>query len=102
MWSTAEPVVRDWMTRNLGPVGRLEDAADGAMSLGRFVGVVPDPLNRTADLARRADELTRNGIVLSPETVAAIGRAEGQGNRGMALALWIIAALLAVLVYQVW
>ena len=30
MWSTAEPVVREWMTRNLGPAGKLEGAAHGA------------------------------------------------------------------------
>ena len=29
MWSTAEPVVREWMTRNLGPAGKLESAAQG-------------------------------------------------------------------------
>src|SRR5205085_2380918 len=30
MWATAEPVVREWVERHLGPVGRLEDAAAGA------------------------------------------------------------------------
>ena len=29
MWTTAEPVVREWMTRNLGPAGRLESAGPG-------------------------------------------------------------------------
>ena len=29
MWSTAEPVVREWMERNLGPAGKLEGAAQG-------------------------------------------------------------------------
>ena len=27
MWTTAEPVVREWIARNLGPAGRLESAA---------------------------------------------------------------------------
>ena len=26
MWTTSEPVVRDWIERHLGPVGRIEDA----------------------------------------------------------------------------
>ena len=30
MWTTAEPVVREWIARHLGPAGRLEDAAQGA------------------------------------------------------------------------
>jgi ubiquinone biosynthesis protein len=29
MWTVAEPVVREWIERNLGPAGRLEDAAEG-------------------------------------------------------------------------
>jgi ubiquinone biosynthesis protein len=40
MWSTAEPVVREWIARNLGPVGRLEDAVEGAGEIGRFFGEV--------------------------------------------------------------
>ncbi|MBA4333823.1 MAG: 2-polyprenylphenol 6-hydroxylase, partial [Methylobacterium sp.] len=33
MWSTAEPVVRDWITQNLGPLGRVQEAGRGAGSL---------------------------------------------------------------------
>jgi ubiquinone biosynthesis protein len=40
------------------------------------------------------DEMTRDGLVLSPETVEAIGRAEARRNRWMTLALWAIALLL--------
>ena len=28
MWTTAEPVVADWIERNLGPAGRVEQAGD--------------------------------------------------------------------------
>ena len=41
MWSTAEPVVREWMERTLGPAGRIEDAAGGVAEVGKFIGVVP-------------------------------------------------------------
>src|SRR5207302_4223370 len=37
MWATAEPVVRQWIERNLGPAGRIEDAAEGAVEVGRFL-----------------------------------------------------------------
>ena len=30
MWATADPVVREWITRHLGPAGRLEQAAAAA------------------------------------------------------------------------
>ena len=38
MWSTAEPVVREWIERNLGPAGRIEDAGESLAELGRFAG----------------------------------------------------------------
>ena len=35
--------------------------------------------------------MTRDGLVLSPETVEAIGKAEARRNRWQTLALWVIA-----------
>jgi ubiquinone biosynthesis protein len=97
MWTASAPVVKEWIARNLGPIGRVEDVTDGALGVGRFLGAVPDLLSRSAVLARRVDELTQGGFVLAPATVEAIGRAEGRGNRSLAAAMWIIAALLAAL-----
>jgi ubiquinone biosynthesis protein len=99
MWSTAEPVVREWIARNLGPVGRLEDAVEGAGEIGRFVGQVPGLLTRTGTLLDQFDDITRDGLVLSPETVSAIGAAEARRSRWTAIALWVIAALLAWVVW---
>ena len=41
MWSTAAPVVREWMTRNLGPAGKLEGAAFGVGEIGHLVTRCP-------------------------------------------------------------
>jgi ubiquinone biosynthesis protein len=95
MWTVAEPVVREWMERHLGPGGRLELAAEGAMEVGRFLADVPELLSRGAVLVERLDVMTRNGLILAPETVADIGRAKARRNRWNVLALWVIAALLA-------
>jgi ubiquinone biosynthesis protein len=100
MWATAEPVVREWIERNLGPVGRLADAAQGAGEVGRFLGTVPGLLNRASTLADQVDAATRDGLVLAPQTVAAIGQAEARRNRWTAWALWVIAALLAVVIWK--
>ncbi len=70
--------------------------------VGRFFGEVPGLLNRGAALVEQLDTITRDGLVLAPETVAAIGRAEARRNRWTAAALWAIAALLAVLVVVMW
>ena len=95
MWSVADPVVREWIERHLGPAGKLEDVAEGAGEIGRFLGQVPGLLTRAGTLIDQFDDITRNGLVLSPETVEAIGRAEQRRNRWTTVALWTIAALLA-------
>jgi ubiquinone biosynthesis protein len=100
MWTVAEPVVREWIERHLGPVGRIEDAAGGALEVGRFLGDVPELLSRGASVLQQLDAVTRDGLVLAPETVADIGRAEARRNRWTAIALWVIAALLAWLIYR--
>jgi ubiquinone biosynthesis protein len=99
MWAVAEPVVREWIERNLGPVGRIEDAAEGAIEVGRALGDVPQLLSRGAALAEQIDAITRDGLVLAPQTVADIGRAQARRNRWTAAALWAVALLLVCLIY---
>jgi ubiquinone biosynthesis protein len=101
MWATAEPVVREWIERHLGPAGRLEDAAQGAGEVGKFLGDVPGLLGRAARITDQLDAATRDGLVLAPETVAAIGEAEARRNRWTTTALWVIAALLAIVIWKV-
>jgi ubiquinone biosynthesis protein len=99
MWAVADPVVREWIERHLGPVGRIEGAAEGAAGVGRFLGEVPGLLARGAALIEQLDAITRSGLVLAPETVAAIGRGEARRNRWHALGVWAIAFLLGWLIY---
>ncbi len=99
MWTAAEPVVREWMERHLGPAGKLETAAEGALEVGRFLAEVPSLLTRGADLLDRLDLMAQNGLVLAPETIADIGRSQMRRNRSTAVALWIIAGLLGWIGY---
>jgi ubiquinone biosynthesis protein len=101
MWKTADPVVREWIERNLGPIGKLEDAVEGAGEVGRFIGQVPGLLTRAGTLLDQLDDITRDGLVLSPDTVEAIGKAEARRNRWSTVALWVIAFLLAWIAWMV-
>jgi ubiquinone biosynthesis protein len=101
MWTVSEPVVREWMERHLGAAGRMENAAEGAFEVGRFLAGMPGLMSRGAAMMEQLDAITRDGLVLAPETVSAIGRAEARRSRWTALALWAIAALLLILVWQV-
>jgi ubiquinone biosynthesis protein len=94
MWSTAEPVVREWITRHLGPAGKLEGAAQGVSELGRFVAGVPALLSRGARVLDQLDAMTRDGLLLSPQTIAEFDEAERGRFRWTLAALWAIAALL--------
>ena len=88
MWATAEPVVREWIERHLGPAGRLEDVAQGAGEVGKFLGDVPGLLGRAArspisSMPRRAtgwcSRPKRSRRSARPRRGAAAGRASRCG-----------------------
>ena len=45
-----------------------------------------------AIVLEQLEAMTREGVRLSPETIAAMGRTEGRKTRWRTIALWIIAA----------
>jgi ubiquinone biosynthesis protein len=94
IWTTAEPVAREWIGRNLGPTGRLESAARGAGEIGHFLAGMPGLLQRALRIAEQIDLATREGVTLSPQTVAAVAQAERRRQRWQTIALWVIAVLL--------
>ena len=100
IWTTSEPVVREWVERHLGPVGRIEEAAVELGGIGRMIGTAPALLSRAAATLERFDAQTREGLVLAPETVAAMGRSEARNWRWATLALWVIAGLIAIWLFR--
>jgi ubiquinone biosynthesis protein len=50
-------------------------------------------------VAEQLDAITRDGLVLAPQTVADIGHAQARRNRWTAAALWTIALLLGWVIY---
>jgi ubiquinone biosynthesis protein len=92
IWKIADPVVREWIERNLGPVGRLQSAASGAGEVARVLAGVPAIATRAVAVLENLEVLTREGVHLSPRTIAAMGHSEGRKSRWRTVALWIIAA----------
>ncbi|WP_029005428.1 2-polyprenylphenol 6-hydroxylase [Azorhizobium doebereinerae] len=97
MWTTAAPVVEDWIAQNLGPVGRLQQAGSGIGEIGRFVFDAPALLTRAGRVISQLDEATRDGLHLSRETLDGIGAAEARRAFWGNAALWVIALALVVL-----
>jgi ubiquinone biosynthesis protein len=96
MWTVSEPVIREWMERNLGPAGRMEQAVEGLQSLGRLAGELPELAARAERLSREFDQMGERGIKLDPATVADIGRAEAREGRWGRIALIVIAVVVVI------
>jgi ubiquinone biosynthesis protein len=92
IWKTADPVVREWIERNLGPIGRIQGALSGAGELGHLLSKLPEIANRTVTVLEQMEDMTREGHFLSPETIEALGRKEAQKARVSTIALCVIAA----------
>jgi ubiquinone biosynthesis protein len=101
MWTTAEPVVRDWIERNLGPLGRIEEVGRGALSLATMIGHLPTLANRAETLAQQLSEASEKGFPLDARSIVEIGRAEARRNRWGNLALWVIAGVFIALALRV-
>nr|MBA3518626.1 ubiquinone biosynthesis protein UbiB [Hyphomicrobiales bacterium] len=91
MWMTAEPVVRDWIERNFGVSGRLEQAADLFGSLSRFALQIPELARRAERITADLDAVSERGIRLHEDTVEGIGREVGRQGRAQRMALWVVA-----------
>ena len=88
MWVTAEPVVRSWIERKLGPIGKLEGAVQSAASLGRLASMLPDVVT----------EIVQSGsIKLDSDTTNRIATAHHRANRFQRYALMAGAAALVVI-----
>jgi ubiquinone biosynthesis protein len=96
MWSASEPVVAEWVERNLGPVGQMELVAEGAGALGRLAGELPRLAERAERLSADFAEMGERGIRLDPETIEAIGRTEARESRWGRFALIVIAAVVVI------
>ena len=95
MWVTAEPVVRDWIERRLGPVGQVEGAIS---SFGHMASSLPgmfdDAQKATAMLAEMAQS---GGLRLDRETTEDLARAQSRHGRWHRYALVAGAAALVAI-----
>jgi ubiquinone biosynthesis protein len=87
IWTAAEPVVRDWMAKQLGPAALLRDAAAGASLAAGLLRQAPQLMERGA---RIAETLSRLGDDLAPAR-------ERRGRSLLAVPLWISTAALIVI-----
>ena len=97
MWTAAEPVARQWIEDNLGPIGRLREAGEGASEIGKALANLPALLTQGQQTAVALNEMARSGFRLDAETVRQLAREEARRTQWGRVALWIGALSLAVL-----
>ncbi|WP_068311084.1 2-polyprenylphenol 6-hydroxylase [Polycladidibacter hongkongensis] len=97
MWKTADPVVRGWIERNLGPLGRLQDLGQAAGVLGKMATSLPILAERAGRLSEEMESMVQNGLRFDQSTAEAIGKAEAQHTRSGRVALWVAAAALVAI-----
>lgn len=89
MWELAQPLIEQWMVKELGPEGRIRDAvADAAATLEKLPRLID-----SVDAAAR--QIRSHGLRLDPETAAAI-RGKPPGHQGRGWWPWVIAGGLFV------
>jgi ubiquinone biosynthesis protein len=98
MWVTAEPVVRGWIERKLGPVGQIEGAVS---SLGRMAfslpGMFDEAHKATAMLAGMAQS---GGLKLDRQTTDELAQAQARHGRWQRWALMAGAVALVVIAWK--
>jgi len=97
MWTAGEPIVREWMSRELGPLGRVEEAGRGAGQVGNFLSALPGLLTQVERTIESTAEMADNGLKLDDDTVERMARAERATSRWTRLAIWIGALSLLAL-----
>lgn len=101
IWTVADPVVRQWIERNLGPIGRIQGAMAGAGELGKAMGGLPAIASRSIRVLEQLETMVRDGLVLSPDTIAALGRVRARQNRWRTVAVWVIAVTFVSILWLV-
>ena len=97
MWRTAEPVVREWIERNLGPVGIAEEASAELRQLVRGLAAAPELLLRLERISVDVEDVVHGGLSYSDESIQAI--VKGVRSASLLSNIALIAIAVGVMVY---
>lgn len=97
MWIAAEPVAKEWMEANFGAEGRIQDAAEGAVTIGKFMGDLPGLLSRAERTAQSLSYMVSQGVRLDRQTIEKLAEEQRRRSRLTRIGIWICAISLAVI-----
>ena len=102
LWTSAEPIAREWLEANLGLAGRLKDAGEGAEIMTRVLAEVPRLLEQAERTAQSIAGMASSGFRLDEETITRLAAADARQRRPARIALWIGALALAAIAAMQW
>jgi ubiquinone biosynthesis protein len=97
MWVVSEPVVKDWMEQTFGAGAQFDAAAEGAASVGRFMGDIPKLLGQAERTAEALSTMAEEGLRLDDHTVERLAEAQGRESRASRIGIWVGAIALAAI-----
>ncbi len=100
LWVAAEPVAKEWMERNLGAMGRLREAGEGAGEIAKILGDLPQLMASAERATAALGEISKSGVRLDEASLKALTK-QGKSSIVTKLALWVGAlSLLAMALVQ--
>ncbi len=94
LWTAAEPIAREWIESNLGPVGAIKDARQGAGEVGKFLADVPALLGQAERTFAALGDMARHGVRLDEPTIQRLAAEDARRARSGRIAIWVIALTL--------
>lgn len=100
MWKAAEPVVKEWITKNLGPIGMAKDLTEGAQSLLTFARRTPELVRSVERIQKGADKMAQEGLHLDDDTLKRFALMQGKQNRFGRYSVILIAVCMVIITYK--
>ncbi|WP_019219223.1 2-polyprenylphenol 6-hydroxylase [Bartonella florencae] len=91
MWKASEPVVREWIGKNLGPIGVVKDLSEGAQAILSLARKTPQLIQNFQRIEEDFNQIRETGFNLSPTTLKRLAVEQSHTNRYGRYSLFIIA-----------
>jgi len=91
MWQASNPVVADWIAKNLGPLGLLRDGREAALALTSLMRKLPEISRNLDEAGVNLAEMTKSGLKLDEATIQTLAASQARGAWVSRLALGVIA-----------
>jgi len=101
MWQASQPVVSEWIVKNLGAAGIIRDGVEGAQLLTTLMRKLPEIAKQIDETNTALAEMAREGIRLDKATLQALSVHEARKTRMERLSLAVIALCSLILTLNI-